>query len=134
MPGDHQRGDVLSGLLRNLEPRLVPGEFVFTTVAQVPRDIQWVALISEPEGVTVVVSRDVADSHGFGYDFVASMITLGVKSELDAVGLTARVASALASADISCNVIAGYFHDHLFVPRERSVQALELLRGLAAGS
>jgi hypothetical protein len=62
------------------------------------------------------------------------MIILGVQSGLDAVGLTARVASILASAGISCNVIAGYFHDHLFVPKDLADKALGLLRGLEADS
>ena len=55
------------------------------------------------------------------------MITLRVRSRLDAVGLTAVVSSQLAKAGISCNVVAGYFHDHLFVPVERAAEALELL-------
>ena len=75
----------------------------------------------------MVVERDVADGAGLEYDFVAAMITLGVGSRLHAVGLTAAVSSALADAGISCNVVAGHFHDHLFVPVERAEEALELL-------
>ncbi len=69
---------------------------------------------------------------GWAYDFVAAMITLKVRSRLDTVGLTAVVSSLLANAGISCNVVAGYFHDHLFVPVERAGEALELLGRLSS--
>jgi hypothetical protein len=121
-------------LLRNLEARRRPGEFVFCTVGDVPEHVELLAAIREDEGLTVVVDRDVADGAGWDYDFVAAMITLGVHSRLDDVGLTAAVSSLLAGAGISCNVMAGYFHDHLFVPVERAEEVLELLGRLASGS
>lgn len=62
--------------------------------------------------------------------FRAAWITLTVHSDLSAVGLTAAVAGALAQANISCNVIAGAYHDHLFVPFESAAQAMEILRRL----
>ena len=54
-----------------------------------------------------------------------------MRSSLDAVGLTAAVSRQLTEHGISCNVVAGYFHDHLFVPLDRGQQALDLLRALA---
>jgi hypothetical protein len=47
------------------------------------------------------------------------------------VGLTAVVAGKLAVYDISVNMIAGYYHDHLFVPAAQAEQALELLNNLS---
>ena len=69
----------------------------------------------EAEGYTVVLNRQVADSLALDYNFVASWITLTVHSALDAVGLTAAFSNALAQNGISCNVVAGYYHDHIFV-------------------
>ena len=80
----------------------------------------------------MVVDKDVADRYGLQYEFVAAMITLGVRSRLQAVGLTAAVSSALADAGISCNVMSGYFHDHLFVPVERADEAMALLQHLSS--
>lgn len=125
-------GQDLASLLRALEPCRRPGEYVFCTRRDAPPNLELVASIREDEGLTVVVRRDVADGAGWAYDFVAAMITLKVRSRLDTVGLTAVVSSLLANAGISCNVVAGYFHDHLFVPVERAGEALELLGRLSS--
>jgi hypothetical protein len=115
-------------LLRSLNPELRPGRFVFTTVDTVPDDVDCIATVVEDEGVTLVVAQDVADYACLHYDYVAAMITLRVRSDLASVGLTAAVASTLATSGVSCNVVAGYFHDHLFVPIDRGEEAVALLR------
>ena len=79
---------------------------------------------------THVVDRAVADDRGLAYDFVAAWITLQVHSALGAVGLTAAVSGALAGAGISCNVLAGAFHDHLLVPHDRADAAVTVLQAL----
>jgi hypothetical protein len=122
----------LTRLLRALRPVLNPGRFVFTTVAgPVPPGVQPVVTVTEPEGRTLVLPQHEADAAGLGYDYVAGWITLRVNSALDAVGLTAAVAGELARAGLSCNVIAGYHHDHLFVPHDRSAEAVTVLEALA---
>jgi uncharacterized protein len=122
----------LNRLLAGLHPELNPGRFVFTTVTgPVPLGVQPVVTVAEPEGRTLVLPQHEADAAGLGYEYVAGWITLRVNSALDAVGLTAAVAGELARAGLSCNVIAGYHHDHLFVPSDRSAEALALLDGLA---
>jgi uncharacterized protein len=118
----------LDRLLATMEPELQPGRFVFTTVAEVPGDCDPVVVVRETEGATLVVEQEEADGLGLTYDYVAAMISLRIHSALDAVGLTAAVATVLAGAGMSCNVVAGYYHDHLFVPYERGAEAVELLR------
>ena len=115
---------------RGLDPDLAPGRFVFVSLPEVPPGADPVAMVVEPEGTSLVLPADVADSLGLHCDFVAAMITLRVHSALDAVGLTAAVSSALATAGIACNVVAGYHHDHLFVPHDRAQEAVAILRGL----
>lgn len=62
--------------------------------------------------------------------FRAAWITLTVHSDLQAVGLTAAVATSLADAGISCNVVAAAHHDHLFVPVESAGLAIAVLQAL----
>lgn len=91
-----------------------------------------VATVLEPEGLSVVVGRSEADRLGFDTTHAYRWITLRVHSSLDAVGLTAAVAAALTENGISCNVMAGAFHDHLFVPAARLEDALVALKQLSA--
>ena len=47
--------------------------------------------------------------------------------------MTAAISRVLADAGLSCNVLAGFFHDHLLVPWERADEAVALLRALGSG-
>lgn len=121
----------LDRLLASMAPERAPGEWVFVTTASSGPPLPARARIEEDEGTTSVVERGVADEHGLAYDFVAAWLTLRVHSALDAVGLTAAVAGALAEAGISCNVLAGLHHDHLLVPLDRADEALAVLADLS---
>lgn len=126
----------LARLLQHITPQLNPGQYVFCCVP-VDHDcsaLQPVARMCEPEGLSLVLTREVADAHGLHYDYVAAWITLEVHSSLAAVGLTASFSAALAQAGISCNVVAGFHHDHIFVPSEQAERALSTLRALSAAS
>lgn len=125
----------LTTLLRGLSPQLHEGTYVYTIVPDgIPLGAAPVAFVREDEGVTLILPRRQADNLGLPYDFVAAWITLQVHSPLTAVGLTAAVSRVLTDAGISANVIAGFNHDHLFVPQDRADDALRTLGALAAGS
>lgn len=118
----------LDRLLASMKPELNPGPYVFCTLpGPVPDGIRPVVTVREPEGLTVVVPQAQADTLGLPYHYVAGWITLRVHSALDAVGLTAAVAETLATAGLSCNVVAGFHHDHLFVPYGQASHAVALL-------
>lgn len=125
----------LQTLLASIHPVLRDGEYVYVLWPhgrQLMPGIE--AAVREAEGLTVVLPRAQADSQGLAYDFVAAWITLQVHSELEAVGLTAAVSKALTDARISCNVLAGFHHDHLLVPVGDAARALEVLAELSADS
>ena len=131
------RGELgLATLLAGLSPRLAPGEFVFCTLAGAAygdaAGLAPLAAFAEVEGLTLVAPLERAAAAGHACDQPMRCITLGVHSSLEAVGLTAAVAAALAARDISANVIAAYHHDHVFVPAARAQEALELLQALSA--
>ncbi|MET4094607.1 N-acetyltransferase [Arthrobacter sp. UYCu712] len=123
----------LHTLLATMSPELREGEFVYALWPHgKPLAGGIAAAVREAEGLTVVLPRAEADSLGLTYDFIAAWITLQVHSSLEAIGLTAAVSAALTEAKISCNVLAGFHHDHLLVPVADTDRALEVLHELVA--
>lgn len=121
----------LQQLLNSISPKLIDREFVFLTMAGTLReyvDLEPVATFVEPEGLTLVVEKSVAEQHGLSFEGVYKQITLSVHSSLEAVGLTAAVAEKLAQKGISANVIAAYYHDHIFVPVVKANEAISALQ------
>ncbi len=125
----------LEQLLSQLAPVLDEGEYVFVTR---PRgeygsfaDLAPVASISEKEGLSLIIPLSKAEEVAELYETTYRMITLQVHSSLNAVGLTACISDTLAANGISANVVAGYFHDHIFVPSERATQAMATLMELS---
>ncbi|QGF23167.1 ACT domain-containing protein [Raineyella fluvialis] len=123
----------LDVLLGALTPQLTPDPMVYAVVQDGRVPTGSFATVEEAEGLTVVLDQRSADREGLGYDHVAALITLQVHSALEAVGLTAAVSTALAARGISCNVIAGAYHDHLLVPWNRRAEAMAALEALRAG-
>ena len=119
----------LCQLLGSLNAVQNPGIYVY---CQLPLDadltgLSAIATFRESEGLTVILEENTALAHGLAPRFRAAWITLTVYSDLDAVGLTAAVARALADRGISCNVVAAADHDHLFVPVAAAADALDAL-------
>jgi len=124
----------LKAIIENLSPNLVEGTFVFCTLPEASygdfAETRPIATVQEEEGITLVLEKGVADQYGFSYGGEWCCISLQVHSSLNAVGLTATVSVILANHHISVNIIAGYHHDHLFVPKASAGRALELLAEL----
>ena len=122
----------LSNILKSMNPELNAGEYVFCTTKNpdIINPEYIISMIREKEGFTVVVEKNIADQLKLSYSFVAKWISLTVHSSLEAVGLTAAFANALAKENISCNVIAGYYHDHIFLRLEEAGRAMEILKKL----
>jgi len=132
MPGEMN----LQKLLTALNPELNPGEFVFCLVESMEKALSLEPLCSfhEKEGVTVILPKASAEEKGFSSSLVFAWITLTVHSSLEGVGLTAAVSRALAEAGISCNLVAAFHHDHLFVPLKDADRAMQVLRKLSETS
>lgn len=119
----------LHEILGALRPSVRPGRFVVVSCAA-PPDVAAHARIVEDEGTTLVLDEDTAAAAGLTHDAVFGWITLQAHTSLQAVGVTAAVATALARVGISCNVIAGFYHDHLLVPIDAVAEAVDVLGGL----
>ncbi|MCP4411735.1 MAG: ACT domain-containing protein [Gammaproteobacteria bacterium] len=119
-------------LLKEMKPILDRTEYIFTTMACFNLNeeiicLNPIATFLEAEGMTVVITKKMAELKNLAYDAVFNKITLEVHSSLEAVGLTAAFSTALTVNNISANVIAGYYHDHIFVPIDNADQALATL-------
>jgi len=130
MSGERDLGRLLSGLT----PVLDAGTYVFTCVPAGTDTAQLSPLMqfTEEEGVTLILTKETAKKEGLAYEFSCRRITLSVHSALDAAGLMAAVSAALAAKDIPVNPVAGYYHDHLFVPDARADEAMEILKSLTS--
>ncbi len=128
MPGETD----LEKLLQGMKPELHEGEYVFCTVDsfQHAATLNPVCIFQEKEAVTVILPKQQADEASLPYSVICAWITLTVHSSLEAVGLTAAVSKALTDANISCNVVAAYYHDHIFVPVKDATRALAVLTQL----
>ena len=101
----------INELLSSMQPALLDELFVFCTVkGQLAEYVNLapIATFVESEGLTLVLTKDKADKADLQYEGVFRQITLTVHSSLEAVGLTAAIATKLTSKGISANVIAAY--------------------------
>lgn len=126
----------LKALLRGMSATLNEGVFVFATLPpnDVPANVTARMMFHEEEGVTLILLQSEAIAHGIPYEFPSRMITLNVHSALEAVGFMAHIATALAAKGMGVNPVAGFYHDHLFVPDGREAEAMAVLEQIATGS
>lgn len=132
MPGETD----LARLLASLDPVLDPREFGYALVPHgtpLPAGLTPLGLFHEDEGLTLIAPA--ADLAVAGIEALTGLarLTMMVQSSLEAVGMTAAMATALTRVGISANVVAAYHHDHVFVPWERRHEAVAVLRALAQG-
>lgn len=120
----------LDEALAALDPQ-IEGNYVFATTDAVPPGLEPFAVVREAEGLTIVVHAAEAFRLGLGDHALYTRITPTLATELQTVGLTATISQTFASRAIPCNVIAGFHHDHFFVPSEKAQEALALLNSLS---
>ena len=116
-------------LLKTMKPKINLGEFVFCEVKNLEKINlnEIVMTFREEESITIIAQKEIADKLNLKYSFIASWITLTIHSSLDAVGLTAAFSKALSENGISCNVVAAFYHDHIFVDKKDTEKTMEIL-------
>ncbi|MCL7944701.1 ACT domain-containing protein [Marinobacter sp. ATCH36] len=131
-----KRSQFLQDLIKQLSPQLDSISYVYCTVPRAKygelEKLKPIVSIAELEGLTLVIPLEHAKTEGLDYYRVFRRITLEGHSSLEALGLTSVVTSLLAERGITTNVIAGFYHDHIFVPNDRSDEAMAALKELAS--
>lgn len=123
----------LKYILATLTVSRRPGVFTMVSIPNpVPLGDGVEMVLSETEGTTVVATLDAARRRGWAHDFQGAWLTIDVHSSLEAVGLTRAMAAVLGDANIACNVLAGFYHDHILVPVDRVDEAIAQLTSLAS--
>jgi len=120
-------------LLKSMSPEIRGGEYAFCTVEGELADyvdLNPLATYIEAEGLTLILAVETAEKANIPYEGKYKQITLTVHSSLEAVGLTAAVAAKLTAYNISANVVAAYYHDHIFVQSEKADEAITALKEL----
>lgn len=131
----------LQVLLQNMSPILHSEVYVFLTVTDASttdlgeyKILEPIMVFKEQEGLTLIVLKQKVIEYNQQHTTQLQVgeafkyITLKVHSSLNAVGLTAAISTKLTKAQISANVVAGFYHDHIFVPvadAERAARALK---------
>lgn len=123
-------------LIKDMQPELNQGEYVYCLAnsKEQAAALEPLCTFLEKEGVTVILTKEKADAMSIPYSTVCAWITLTIHSSLEAVGLTAAVAKVLTKENISCNVVAAFYHDHIFVPVRDSARAMSALQKLIKNS
>ncbi len=126
----------LNTLLSSMSPEFMDGEYVFCSVQGELSEfykLSPIATFCEAEGLTLVLPKETAAKNNLPFESVFKGITLTIHSSLDAVGLTAAISNKLSDKGISANVIAAYYHDHIFVQEEKAELALAALNEFKTG-
>lgn len=122
----------LTRLLASLAPTTDTVRYAFVCVAPgTPDPPDLLMRMREVEGDTLILPAESAATKGWPVPTVFRRIVLNVHSDLEAVGMTAAVSARLTQAGIPCNVVAGYHHDHLFVPEALTEPAMAALEALS---
>lgn len=127
MVGEQDIGRLLAGL----SPALCGRDWGYATVASMPAGLAVFATVSEDEGLTLIARMADLQAAGLAAQGPMARITLTIHSALEAVGLTAAVSSALAQERISANMVAGFYHDHIFLPAADADRAMTVLKALS---
>lgn len=120
-----------NAMIQGMQPQLQDGEFAFVVW---PQGRDWPkgtrASCVEAEGLSLIVPIEAAPVDAVSM----KCITLQVHSSLEGVGLTAAVSGALAQSNIPANVVAGFHHDHVYVPSNLAETAVSVLLDLQQGA
>lgn len=143
----------LQTLLKTLRVVTHPSTFTFITVprgSELPLSVMNASsrldesiymLFREAEGTTLILEnasqsieqlQNNADYQSCTVSPVTwKMLTLNVHSSLEAVGFIAVISRALADDNISCNTVAAYYHDHIFMAEDKVEQAVSVIEDIA---
>lgn len=129
---DHGLALEQGNLMRSPDPELLPESWDYVSVQDISviTDLarNALAVVYEPEGVTMVLPSSVQTPPGSLREGPFAAIRLNLQTSLQEAGITAKIAQSWAEKGIPCNVLAGFHHDVFLCPWDRREEAFELIR------
>ena len=123
----------LQVLLKSMKLEQKSGDYVFCKVEKLENlNLDEIDMIfREQEAITLILKKETADKLNLEYSVVMSWITITVHSSLEAVGLTAAFSKALSENGISCKIVSAFYHDHIFVTKSDTREAMNILNAFS---
>lgn len=91
-----------------------------------------IGLFKEKEGITVIgILEELNRINLTAVEGPYAKITIEVHTSLELVGLTALLSERLKVKKVPANVVAGFYHDHIFVPYGLKDLAMKALMDLS---
>lgn len=121
----------LSDVLQSLKISCDDKKYGFASVEKI-MDVNdsVLGVFKEKEGITVFAEEFYFKEKNIQYEGPFAKLTIEIHTSLELVGLTAILANKLAEHNISANVVAAFFHDHIFVQYDLRDQAIDSLMSL----
>ncbi len=115
--------------LAKLNPKIAEGTFWICTISKdgkIPENV--IATFKEDRGTTVVLKQD--EKPEFECTTAKAMISVGIDTPSGAEGFLAKIATAIAEDNTCVYVFSAYYQNHLFVPKEKAEEVIEVLKEL----
>jgi len=122
----------LKETLKSLKVTCDNVEYGFTSLedtSKVSRD-ELLATFQEDGRLAIIAPVAYLQSQGVDYEGPFARLTIDLHTSLELVGLTAVIATKLAEHGVSANVVAAFYHDHVFVQHDLREKAIDLLISL----
>jgi uncharacterized protein len=123
----------LSTVLQSLQISCDDIKYGFASVKEIPQDLdsdEVLGTFKENEGLTIFATKRYFEANKIPHDGPYAKLTMEVHTALALVGFTAAFSRVLTEYGISANVIAGYFHDHVFVQYDLRQKAIDAINSL----
>jgi hypothetical protein len=88
------------------------------------------ATFQENGRLAIIAPAKYLKNNDIDHEGPYAKLTIDIHTSLELVGLTAVMATTLAEHGISANVVAAFYHDHVFVQYALKDKAKELLKSL----
>jgi hypothetical protein len=123
----------LTYLIKNMNPTLMEGEYVFCKVntdSKKVHELEPVSTFKNGKEYIVIITKENADKNKFGYSDIYKMVSLEIQSNKSEAEFLAVITGVFADQGILSKLFTLLDVCYLFVPVEKIKDAQQLLHDL----